>query len=80
VRKRLASLAVLALVSTLVAAPAPAAAIQDDLGLPVFTGGDPVPDEPVGYHPRKMMQEIYAQEKGGDSVATYNDGSSASTR
>ncbi|GIH60444.1 carbohydrate-binding protein [Microbispora siamensis] len=40
---------------------------QDQLGLPVFTGGDPVPDEPVSYDPRRMMRAIYDKEKGGDS-------------
>ncbi|MFB9622192.1 Ig-like domain-containing protein [Nonomuraea helvata] len=35
--------------------------------MPVFTGADPVPAEPVAYHPRKMMDEIYRKEKGGDS-------------
>ncbi|MFI7705865.1 Ig-like domain-containing protein [Nonomuraea sp. NPDC049480] len=65
-RKKLTCLAVLALTASLAALPAPAAAV-DDVGMPVFTGGDPVPDEPVGYHPRKMMEEIYKKEKGGDS-------------
>ncbi|MEV4170535.1 Ig-like domain-containing protein [Nonomuraea sp. NPDC049709] len=55
----------LALTASLGAAPSLAA--QDDLGMPVFTGADPVPAEPVGYHPRKMMEEIYKKEKGGDS-------------
>ncbi|MFB4283253.1 Ig-like domain-containing protein [Nonomuraea sp. MTCD27] len=55
----------LALTASLGAAPSLAA--QDDLGMPVFTGADPVPAEPVGYHPRKMMEEIYRKEKGGDS-------------
>ncbi|MEU6714969.1 Ig-like domain-containing protein [Nonomuraea sp. NPDC046802] len=64
-RKPLVCLAVLALTTALAAAPSYAA--QDDLGLPVFTGADPVPAEPVGYHPRRMMEEIYKQEKGGDS-------------
>ncbi|WP_327587763.1 discoidin domain-containing protein [Nonomuraea sp. NBC_00507] len=59
-------LAVLALTASLVALPTSAVAV-DDLGMPVFTGADPVPDEPVGYHPRKMMEEIYKKEKGGDS-------------
>ncbi|NUS06587.1 MAG: hypothetical protein HOV97_28980 [Nonomuraea sp.] len=63
-RKRLACLAVLALTASLAAAPSHAA---DGLGMPVFTGADPVPDEPVGYHPRRMMEEIYKKEKGGDS-------------
>jgi hypothetical protein len=66
-RKGLAHLAVLALTASLAASPSPAVALADDLGMPVFTGGDPVPDEPVRYHPRKMMEEIYKQEKGGDS-------------
>ncbi|WP_188194247.1 galactose-binding domain-containing protein [Nonomuraea sp. SYSU D8015] len=66
-RKKLSYLAVLALTASLAALPTPAAAAPDDLGMPVFTGGDPVPDEPVGYHPRKMMEEIYKKEKGGDS-------------
>ncbi|MGW0806579.1 galactose-binding domain-containing protein [Nonomuraea sp. NPDC002799] len=55
----------LALTTSLAAAPSHAA--QDDLGLPVFTGADPVPAEPVGYQPRRMMAEIYKREKGGDS-------------
>ncbi|WP_220446606.1 Ig-like domain-containing protein [Nonomuraea deserti] len=64
-RERLALLAVLALTASLAAAPSHAA--QDDLGMPVFTGGDPVPAEPVKYHPRTMMKAIYDKEKGGDS-------------
>ncbi len=64
-RKPLVCLAVLALTASLAASPSYAA--QDDLGMPVFTGADPVPAEPVAYHPRKMMEEIYNKEKGGDS-------------
>ncbi|MEV0384319.1 Ig-like domain-containing protein [Nonomuraea sp. NPDC050643] len=64
-RRPLVCLALLALTASLGTAPARAA--QDDLGLPVFTGADPVPAEPVGYHPRRMMEEIYRKEKGGDS-------------
>ncbi|TMR35480.1 hypothetical protein ETD85_13750 [Nonomuraea zeae] len=64
-RKPLLCLAVLALTASLAVTPSYAA--QDDLGLPVFTGADPVPAEPVGYHPRRMMAEIYRKEKGGDS-------------
>ncbi|SEH01616.1 Ig-like domain (group 4) [Nonomuraea solani] len=64
-RKPLVCLALLALTASLGAAPSLAA--QDDLGMPVFTGADPVPAEPVRYHPRKMMEEIYKKEKGGDS-------------
>ncbi|WP_220040157.1 galactose-binding domain-containing protein [Nonomuraea aridisoli] len=63
-RRRLAWLSALVLSASLAVIPAHAA---DDLGMPVFTGGDPVPDEPVGYHPRRMMREIYDKEKGGDS-------------
>ncbi|MGW6498452.1 galactose-binding domain-containing protein [Nonomuraea angiospora] len=55
----------LTLTASLAASPSYAA--QDDLGMPVFTGADPVPAEPVAYHPRKMMEEIYRKEKGGDS-------------
>ncbi|MBB6545674.1 discoidin domain-containing protein [Nonomuraea rubra] len=54
----------LALTASLGVAPSHA---DDALGLPVFTGGDPVPAEPVGYHPRRMMERIYKKEKGGDS-------------
>lgn len=68
-RKPLPTLVALALTGGLLAGAPPAAArtVQDTLGMPVFTGADPVPDEPVGYHPRAMMEEIYAKEKGGDS-------------
>jgi hypothetical protein len=64
VRKPLVCLAVLALTASLGAAPSYA---DEALGMPVFTGADPVPAEPVGYHPRKMMEQIYDKEKGGDS-------------
>ncbi|MFC5824951.1 Ig-like domain-containing protein [Nonomuraea insulae] len=64
-RKPLVCLALLALTASLGTAPSHAA--QDELGMPVFTGADPVPAEPVGYHPRRMMEEIYQKEKGGDS-------------
>ncbi|GAA1638203.1 hypothetical protein GCM10009733_039200 [Nonomuraea maheshkhaliensis] len=64
-RRTSVCLAVLALAASLGVAPSQAA--QDDLGLPVLTGADPVPDEPVGYHPRRMMQRIHDEEKGGDS-------------
>ncbi|MEV4802419.1 Ig-like domain-containing protein [Nonomuraea sp. NPDC049421] len=64
-RKPLVCLAVSALTAGLGVAPSHAA--QDDLGMPVFTGADPVPAEPVGYHPRRMMERIYTKEKGGDS-------------
>ncbi|MDF2707354.1 MAG: hypothetical protein K0R62_3006 [Nonomuraea muscovyensis] len=68
-RKSLPCLVALALAGGLVAGapPASARAVEDTLGMPDFTGPDPVPDEPVGLHPRKMMEEIYKKEKGGDS-------------
>ncbi|MER7503361.1 discoidin domain-containing protein [Nonomuraea pusilla] len=66
-RKRLAGLLMLALTASLAASPSPVTAAADPLGMPVFTGSDPVPDEPVGYEPRRMMKEIYKKEKGGDS-------------
>ncbi|MEU7746166.1 Ig-like domain-containing protein [Nonomuraea sp. NPDC049158] len=66
-RRTLSGLAALAVAGSLLAAGSPATAVQDDLGMPVFTGADPVPAEPVRYQPRKMMEEIYKKEKGGDS-------------
>ncbi|WP_053174766.1 Ig-like domain-containing protein [Nonomuraea sp. SBT364] len=66
-RKPLSCLAALVVTGALLTAPPPAVAAADQLGLPVFTGADPVPDEPVSYHPRRMMKEIYRKEKGGDS-------------
>jgi hypothetical protein len=70
VRKTLPGLAALAVAGSLLVSlsPAsPAVAVVDDLGMPVFTGDDPVPAEPVSYDSRKMMEEIYKKEKGGDS-------------
>ncbi|MFI6786627.1 Ig-like domain-containing protein [Nonomuraea sp. NPDC050383] len=72
-RRTLPCLVAVTLAGGLLAGTPPAAsavtarAAEDGLGMPVFTGADPVPDEPVGYHPRKMMEEIYNKEKGGDS-------------
>ncbi|WP_219468961.1 galactose-binding domain-containing protein [Nonomuraea rhizosphaerae] len=66
-RKTLPGLAALAIAGSLLASVSPAKALVDDLGMPVFTGADPVPAEPVRYDPRKMMEEIYQKEKGGDS-------------
>ena len=66
-RRTLSGLVALAVAGSLLGAASPATAVQDDLGMPVFTGADPVPAEPVRYEPRKMMEEIYKKEKGGDS-------------
>ncbi|MET8990650.1 Ig-like domain-containing protein [Nonomuraea wenchangensis] len=62
--RKMALLTVLALTASLMVSPAGA---STELGMPVFTGADPVPDEPVEYDPRRMMKAIYAKEKGGDS-------------
>ncbi|MFF3444959.1 Ig-like domain-containing protein [Streptosporangium sp. NPDC002721] len=76
-RTHLSWLAVLALTSGLLAAsppaaaspptPSPPAAVRDGLGLPVFTGADSVPDEPVAYDSRDMLKKIFKKERGGDS-------------
>ncbi|MBB2910800.1 hypothetical protein FHS43_002063 [Streptosporangium becharense] len=72
-RRFLSALTVLGLASGLLTpaspalAAAPALVAPDPLGWPSFTGGDPVPDEPVAYHPRHTLKEIYKKEKGGDS-------------
>ena len=66
-RRSLSGLLALGLAGCLLAAASPATAVPDALGMPVFTGEDPVPAEPVAYHPRKMLEEIYRKEKGGDS-------------
>ncbi|WP_336213770.1 galactose-binding domain-containing protein [Nonomuraea sp. LPB2021202275-12-8] len=66
-RRPLSLLAAVAVAGGLLTAPPPAVAADDQLGMPVFTGADPVPAEPAAYHPRRMMAEIYKKEKGGDS-------------
>ncbi|WP_214414415.1 Ig-like domain-containing protein [Sphaerisporangium fuscum] len=66
-RRILSGFAALVLAGGLTVAAPPAVADQDALGMPVFTGADPVPDEPVQYETRHMLKEIYKKEKGGGS-------------
>ncbi|SDR24720.1 Ig-like domain-containing protein [Thermostaphylospora chromogena] len=66
-RRSLALLLVLGLAGGLLAGPRPALAAQDDLGMPVFVGSDPVPDEPVPHAVGGMMKKIFQKEKGGES-------------